>query len=60
MKLLSPGFSVAAAAIAICSLMADELTFQESRALGKLASRLATRYGYAVTYEDAPTTEPYC
>ena len=41
---------------ALCMAMyaEDTITVQQSRPLSALATELQTRYGYAVTYEEAP------
>ena len=42
------------AALAVSTALCQEWTFNESRALGKLAGRLWSEFEYLVTYEKAP------
>jgi hypothetical protein len=40
--------------VATTVVLADDLSYNESREVMKLAGELRFRYGYLVTYEDAP------
>lgn len=43
--------------ISTAGFCADEIAINESRPLGKLATELNERYGYLVTYEEAPYSD---
>src|SRR5260370_19409225 len=57
MKIRHLIFILPAFSASICAFAAEAITVDESRPLDKLALKLVQRYGYLVTYEEAPYDE---